>query len=126
MDSQGPPGFREARLLELLKIRMVGLSEASRYWYGWSLRGPPVFVWLDSKTPPVFRIVGLSEARRLSYGFIFKGHHVFVWLDSQRLPGIRIVGLLEAPGNRMDELLEAPRCSYDWTFRGLLVLGQDL
>ena len=31
-----------------LGIRMVELSEALRFLFGWTIRVPPVFVWLDS------------------------------------------------------------------------------
>ena len=70
LDSQRPPAIRVFRFLEVLRfrmvvlleatgIRMVGLLEASRfsmvrflkapwYSYSWTLRGPLVFVWLDS------------------------------------------------------------------------------
>ena len=52
-------------------IRMVGFLEAPRYSYGWTLRGPPVFVWMESWRPPGFRIVGLLEALP-----------IFEWMDS--------------------------------------------
>ena len=35
-------------LFEASGFRIVGLLEASRYSYGWTLDVPPVFVWLDS------------------------------------------------------------------------------
>ena len=58
---------------------MVGLLEAfrysygwtvggPRYWYGRNLGGPPVFVWLDSLRTPGFRIVELFEVSRFSHG----------------------------------------------------------
>ena len=57
---------------------MVGLSEAFRISYVWTLIGIPVLVWLDFKSPGFrmiglfealgFRMVGLLGAPRFSYG----------------------------------------------------------
>ena len=57
---------------------MVGLSEAFRISYVWTLRGISVLVWLDFKSPGFrmivlfealgFRMVGLLEAPRYPYG----------------------------------------------------------
>ena len=52
-DSKTPPGFR-----------IVGLSQASRHSYGWILRGPMVFVWMESFRPSSIRMVGLLEKPR--------------------------------------------------------------
>ena len=41
---------------------MDGLLESPLFLYGWTLRGPPVFVWLNFYWPPDFRVVGLLEA----------------------------------------------------------------
>ena len=62
----------------------VVLLETSRYSYGWTLRVPPLFVWLDSYRPPGFhlvrflkvlrfRMVALLEAPRYSYGWTLRG-----------------------------------------------------
>ena len=57
------------RLLEDLGFRMVRFLEAPGYSYGWNLRGPLVFVWLDSRRPPGFRIFELLDAPRIWYGW---------------------------------------------------------
>ena len=51
-------GFREFGLFKVPGFRTVGLLEALRYLYVWTLRGTPVFVWLDSQRPFSFPMVG--------------------------------------------------------------------
>ena len=57
---------------------MVGLLEALRFSFGWTLRDPLVFEYLDTQMPPGHRIVEIFES-----------------------PGFRIVGLLGSPGFRI-------------------------
>ena len=112
---------------------MVGLSKTLRYSYGWTLRGTPVFVWMDSWRPPGFRMVGLSEVSRFPYGWTLRHTSVSVWLYSYRprfsrdwtLTGFPVVVWLESlrpPTFRMIELFEASRFSVGWTLRGSPVL----
>ena len=72
---------------------MVIILEALQYSYGWTLRGSPVFVWLNILRstgfcvvgliePPGIRMVGLSETPWFSNGWTLRGRPVFVWLDS--------------------------------------------
>ena len=65
---------------------MIGLSEASGILMVCTLKGPPVFVWIDSWRSPGFRTVGLSKTLRYSYCWTLRG-----------LPGFRMVELFEAP-----------------------------
>ena len=68
-------------------ICMVELLEAPRFSYGWILRGPPVFIWLDFYTLSSSRMVELLGAPRFTYGWTLKGTPVFKWLHSQKPPG---------------------------------------
>ena len=106
------PGFRKFNSKTLLIFRLVRLSEAPRYSHGWILRGPPVFVWMESLRPSSIRMVGFLEYPRFPYGGTFCGLAVFVWLnfqspsvfgwfDSMIPPGFREIVLFKVPGFRI-------------------------
>ena len=45
-------------LLEALRFPNEWILRHLRFSHGWTLAGPPVFVWFNSLRPPGFRMVG--------------------------------------------------------------------